>query len=166
MKAAFSCAVLSRHRDQLITIFCRKHFTLIMSFPSRLFSRLNKCISFNFSMLLMLSKSVIAPVAPLWSLSHLSASFLEGGVPPWIKQSSWCLTTYEQPVIDTFYVLYTTWPLIFPRNAFTSLFWKKTECHYWLTLNLQLPATPRSPSAVLLVNRFVVVVHLASCSKA
>lgn len=96
-----------------------------MSFPSRLFSRLNKCISFNFSMLLMLSKSVIAPVAPLWSLSHLSASFLEGGVPPWIKQSSWCLTTYEQPVIDTFYVLYTTWPLIFPRNAFTSLFWKK-----------------------------------------
>lgn len=82
----------------------------------------------------------------LWILSHLSASFLEGGVPHWIKQSSWCLTTSEQPVIDTFYVLYATWPLIFPRNAFTSFFWKKNpECHYWLLSNFELPATPRSP---------------------
>lgn len=100
-------------------------------FPLFSFSRLNKCISLNFSMWVMLTNSLITPVALLWILSNSSVSFLEGGVPNWIKRSSSCLTTSEQCNSYLLRLLYNI-TINLSQNCICFIFLKAESC-YWLT---------------------------------
>lgn len=116
-------------------------------FPLFSFSRLNKCISVNFSMWAMHTNSLITPVAPLWILSNSSVSVLEGGVPNWIKLSSWCLTTSEQ-CNSYLLCLCCNTTINLSQSCICFIFLKAESC-YWLTFSWQLAAVPRSSSAVL-----------------